>query len=327
MGTLENYLKQFAKLRVDSSRARWSPITKYCAPHKPLLLLAVLDLFSQGSIASNLIEISPDLGELFNIYWSKVVPPGHRANLALPFFHLKSEGFWHLLPIPGRESFLAAVRQIRSVNQLHKTVLGAKLDSDLYDLFCDKDAREALRVVLVEIYFADGVQKELIEQGFVNFESFRYAQTLLGDLEKSSAKDILGGADMYASPIRDQGFRRAIITAYNHRCAFCGIRMLTPDGHTVLEAAHIVPWSISHNDDPCNGLGLCRLCHWAFDEGLLGVSSEYAVTISPELNNNDNIPGQVLALAERPILGPSNKVYWPDLDALRWHRQNVFRRL
>ena len=72
--------------------------------------------------------------------------------------------------------------------------------------------------------------------------------------------------------MRDQGFRRAVVTAYTHRCAFCGIRMRTIDGHTAVDAAHIIPWSLSHNDDPRNGLALCKLCHWSFDEGLLGVS-------------------------------------------------------
>lgn len=53
--------------------------------------------------------------------------------------------------------------------------------------------------------------------------------------------------------------------------------MLTVDGHTAVAAAHIVPWSVSHNDDPRNDMALCRLCHWIFDEGLLGVSPSYAV--------------------------------------------------
>ncbi|MFO7461431.1 MAG: HNH endonuclease [Desulfatiglandales bacterium] len=80
--------------------------------------------------------------------------------------------------------------------------------------------------------------------------------------------------------IRDQGFRKAIVTIYDHRCALCGIRMLTPDGHTVVEAAHIKPWSESHDDKPTNGLSLCRLCHWSFDEGLMSVGAKYEVLVS-----------------------------------------------
>lgn len=125
---------------------------------------------------------------------------------------------------------------------------------------------------------------------------------------------------------RDQGFRRAVVTAYNHRCAICGIRMLTLDGHTVVDAAHIIPWSISYNDDPRNGMALCRLCHWTFDEGLVSVSSQYRVITSPQLAAAHNVPGYLLTLADRGIIGPDEQLLWPDLDALSWHRRNVLRK-
>lgn len=41
-------------------------------PNKPLLLLAVLDLFAQGSIAGDLVELTPELGEMFAGSWSRV---------------------------------------------------------------------------------------------------------------------------------------------------------------------------------------------------------------------------------------------------------------
>jgi putative restriction endonuclease len=44
--------------------------------------------------------------------------------------------------------------------------------------------------------------------------------------------------------------------------------MLTVEGRTVVDAAHIIPWSILHNDDVQNGIALCRICHWTFGEGL-----------------------------------------------------------
>jgi putative restriction endonuclease len=102
--------------------------------------------------------------------------------------------------------------------------------------------------------------------------------------------------------------------------------MLTPEGHTVVDAAHIVPWSISHNDDPRNGMALCRLCHWTFDEGLVGVSARYAVIASPRLGAGDNVAGHLLTLAGRGILGPVERRLWPDRDALAWHRREVLLR-
>ena len=84
--------------------------------------------------------------------------------------------------------------------------------------------------------------------------------------------------------MRDQGFRRVIVRAYEHRCALCGLCILTPDGHTAIDAAHIIPWSLSHDDAPRNGMALCRLCHWTFDKGLLTVSARYHVVASPQLS-------------------------------------------
>jgi putative restriction endonuclease len=323
---LADYLKRFAKLRTDTSPTRWSAATCHRAPHKPLLLLVIMDLFAQGSINANLIEITAELGELFTLYWARVMPPDQRSNLALPFFHLKSDGFWHLVPRPGKESFLAAVRQIRSVNQLQETVLGARLDDELYALFCVEESRNLLRAVLIETYFASEIQPALVEQGAVNVEAFRYSQALLEQARTRQAKEGLADEEGYRSAARDQGFRRAVVIAYDHRCALCGIRMLTPDGHTVVDAAHLVPWSISHDDDPRNGMALCRLCHWTFDEGLVGVSSQYLVITSPQLAASHNVPGHLLTLVGRGIIGPTEKPLWPDLDALSWHRQHVFRK-
>lgn len=90
MKNLSSYLERFAKLHSDSSRSRWPATTRHRAPHKPVLLLAVMDLIAEGTVSANLIEVTPDLGKLFTLYWSRVMPPDQRGNLALPFFHLKA---------------------------------------------------------------------------------------------------------------------------------------------------------------------------------------------------------------------------------------------
>jgi putative restriction endonuclease len=320
-----DYVGRFSKLRVDTSPARWSTTTRHRAPHKPLLLLAMMDLFAQGSITVNLIEITPELGELFTLYWARVMPPDQRGNLALPFFHLQSDGFWHLIPRPGKEAVLEASHQIRSVNQLRDTVIGARLDEELYDLLCPEESRNLLRAVLIETCFAPEVRPGLLEQGLINAEAFRYSLELLEHARSAQVKETISEAEAYEPAVRDQGFRRAVIMAYDHRCALCGIRMLTADGHTAVDAAHIKPWSISRNDDPRNGMALCRLCHWTFDEGLTGISPHYQVAVSPQLSTDRNFPGHVLTLSGRRILGPAEEPLWPDLDALAWHRQNIFR--
>ena len=80
------------------------------------------------------------------------------------------------------------------------------------------------------------------------------------------------------------------------------------------------------DDNPShNGMALCGLCHWTFDQGLLGVSVRYLVLLSGELRIIQNVPGHLLTLESRSIIGPAEQALWPHLEALDWHRQNVFR--
>jgi putative restriction endonuclease len=322
---IDRHIKNFSNLRSDTSRSRWTAATKFRAPHKPLLLLAVIDLIAQGIIKTNFIEFTPDLGELFTLYWSRVMPPDQRSNIILPFYHLNSDKFWQHVPRPGMEAVLATTRQIRGVSQLKEIVLGVKLDDELYALLCREESRNLLRTVLIEAYFAPERHSALVEQGIINKEAFQYSHTLL---EKSRHQRVQEDADavQYAPAVRDQAFRRVIVSMYDHRCAVCGIRMLTADCHTVVDAAHIVPWSLTRNDTVQNGMALCRLCHWTFDEGLITVSGSYAVLVSKQLSANNNIPSHMQTLSGRGIIGPAEQMLWPDLDALHWHQQKIFRK-
>ncbi|MHB8765664.1 MAG: HNH endonuclease [Deferrisomatales bacterium] len=213
-----------------------------------------------------------------------------------------------------------------SVPQLKTLALGARLDDELFALLQDPAGRETLRAALLERYFSPEMRPVLLAQAQTNVQAYRYSLDLLDAARSEPFGGVSLAAEALPPPARDQGFRRAVVTAYEHRCGFCGIRMTTPDGHTVVEAAHIVPWSVSQNDDPRNGLGLCRLCHWTFDEGLLSLSAVYVILASPQLAGNDNVPAHLGALVGRLLIGPAETAWHPDVEAVRWHRERVFRR-
>jgi putative restriction endonuclease len=272
----------------------------------------------------NLIEITPELGDLFSKYWLILMPPDRHGNMALPFFHLHSSSFWHLIPIPGKEALLEDIRHVDTLSQLQKLVLGVQLDDDLFQLIQEEEPRNASRTVLIRTYFTQDYHAAFFQQGVVNLETYLYCQNLIEKVQRQVRETAIK-EDQYQANVRDQGFRRAVVRVYNHRCAFCGVRMLTVDGHSAVDAAHIVPWSVSHNDDPRNGMALCRLCHWTFDEGLAGVSAKYTLLLSGELRTSLNIPGHLQSLESRPIIGPAESLFMPDLDSLSWHRQNIYR--
>ena len=164
-------------------------MTQHRAPHKPLLLLAVMDLFAEGNLASNRIEATPELSELSTLYWSMIMPSDQRASISLPFFHMKSDNFWYLEPQPDQAAILAATPQIRSFSQLQKLVRYARLDAELYTLLCVEEFRNLLRTVLIETYFSKEVQPLLVNQGSINVEAFRYSQELLEQVRTQQMKE------------------------------------------------------------------------------------------------------------------------------------------
>jgi len=170
----EQYIHKFSHLRTYKDRNKWTALTTFQAPHKPFLLMSVMDNFAQGVIAENFIEPSFDLVDTFNIYWSSIMPPGSSTSMAYPFYHMNSEGFWHLDPdkrIP-----------VTSVSKLRKEYKGASLDDDLYQLMSKPDTREQLRATIINTYFAEEIRPKVIECGTVNIKAYEYSKELLKEL-------------------------------------------------------------------------------------------------------------------------------------------------
>ncbi len=320
--TLTPSLKLFSSLS-RAPGAVWTEATRRKAPHKPLLLLAVLDLVHRGVITTPFIDVTADLvelNELFNLYWRRVVPLGQTSSIAFPFSRLSREPFWELVPQPGKAITDAVINNTASVSYLHKYALGTKLDDGLFRVMQSGDGREALREALLLSCFFEEAAAQLREQSAINREAFDYRQVLEEQAHLPLVKEIIE-ADNYRPAVRDQAFRKVVTTAYDHRCALCGIRIVTPDGHTVVEAAHIVPWSKSKNDDIRNGIALCRLCHWGFDEGMIGVSDSYTVITSRTISIDPNFPGLLLTLSGRGIIPPGDRDLWPAPEYLAVHRR------
>ena len=323
-----DYETRFARLRSDTSPARWSELTRHRAPHKPLMLLTVMDLIAQGVVQTNFIEFNSDLLDVFDLYWTKIMGEDKPSNPVLPFFHLQSDGFWHLISTPGKEQILAAVTQIRTISQLHDLVLGAKLDDALFSEMQDSQPRNRLRAVLIQSYFAPELRPEIVALGEITTEAFQYSLDLLNCAKerfKLKGKGLKETGEEYQPEARSVGFRRIVVKAYNYTCAMCRIRVVTPEGRSAVVAAHIVPWSESYNDDPRNGLALCGLHHWIFDEGLVTVAEDHTIKVSTVIPSENGGTEALHSLFGRKLHLPDPLTLWPSEDALAWHRTHRFR--
>lgn len=135
------------------------------------------------------------------------------------------------------------------------------------------------------------------------------------------------------SAIRARGFRQAVIEAYDYSCAFCGMKIMSPDALLwEVEAAHIVPHSSMGKDDVWNGLALCRLHHWAFDVGWFTLQDDFRILVSSRLSSLPADFGKmgdydfirVFSSQNSKITLPKIKGIHPHRNAISWHRENKF---
>ncbi|MFB6201903.1 MAG: HNH endonuclease [Halorhabdus sp.] len=119
---------------------------------------------------------------------------------------------------------------------------------------------------------------------------------------------------------RDSTFTEDVRTAYDERCAVCGVRRVTPgqDPNSEVEAAHIYPKREGGVDDVRNGIALCKLHHWAFDNGWFSITDDYEIIVAdaPERDGYE----EFVNLAGELIRVPDDKGQRPHPKFPREHR-------
>lgn len=127
----------------------------------------------------------------------------------------------------------------------------------------------------------EGFQK-VYEYNWSNLENpFSYALT--GQTEDEIVDELLNepqNSESTYARIKVRGtaqtiFRKALLKAYDSKCAFCGLSF-----SFALQAAHIIPWSKATNSqrlDVRNGLLLCATHHCLYDTGILTVNADYSI--------------------------------------------------
>ena len=316
--TRHDWLSEFRQLHLDRSHGGK-------APHKPLMLLAVLDLIEDGTLQAPRVELNSPIIERFERYWSAANPPDFQRRVWLPFFHLRNpkNGIWVLTPHAGQEEVYRRMTSPKSLGQVRTVVSHAMVDPGLWRWLQSPDHRQELRQVLIDGYF-DEQQKSLLRATVTEESQIgRYRNAILDGARHApfAAKWKDAPMRMVARRIRDSAFRRTIRQLYTETCSVCGLRLVTGSGHSVCEAAHIIPYEVSSNDDPRNGLGFCPVHHWCFDEGLFTVTPGYRVAISPTVDPKRPTEDRLATFDNAEIRLPGAREFRPAPEALEWHRK------
>lgn len=133
------------------------------APHKALLLLSVIDLVESGVIVDNHIELSDILIKTFNANAKKFYAnsPIFKPEVTKPFYHMQHESFWRLMDSCSYSATSMAAEQVAeygkrrpsySVKKMREQYRYAEIDTELFKLLKNEDARARLRVLLISTY-------------------------------------------------------------------------------------------------------------------------------------------------------------------------------
>ncbi len=308
---LDKYLSAFQKLNVNRRGDRFSP-------HKPCMLLSVTELAAAGNLERNRIDFAPPLLERYRALFDAVRASGDHPNPYFPFFHLRGDGFWHLKPKRGRSAQLAAMTTARSVRDIIENVGYAWLDQELHDVLLDPNARERLRSALFTWFPGNS---ENLRQLLQSREDTNEYESLLRNT--SIDKNLARPPAHYDVQARDTAFRRVVTEAYDYRCAASGWRIILPGDTAMVQAAHLIPFSISHDDDPRNGIALSPSYHWALDQRILAPGPDLKWHVSKILDERfaDNKP--LLHLDGKKLILPGDKRFWPREEYLKWRLQRL----
>ena len=296
--------------------------TKYGrAPHKPVLLLTLLEMIDKGF--GNCFAPDVDLVGIFQENWQLLVHTPNQADFTQPYYYLQSEKaggepIWQLVALPGCQMNA----HIKSVHRLSQIVSHGAFQPELYTMLSIPENRALVRAQLLNCYFPEFAAAFLqTKQSGAGYYHELEAWVLNEPGAAYKAIRVQNEEEMY---VRGGLFKRLVPQVYRQTCCMSGMQLNSTFGHIYIDACHIVPFSVSHDDRVANGLALCPNLHRAFDRGLITVGEDHRIILSGHIREDAEHHYSLGKLAGQLILLPGDKHAWPDQELLDWHRKNCF---
>lgn len=168
---LRHYIDTFSHLHT-------AKVKGYRAPHKAVLLLAIIDLVEEKEINVPRIELTEELVNKFNALWSRYLGTSaiFTPDITKPYFHMQHECFWRLVEHEEANMMMVAEdcplveskKRIKdlpqgsySVKAMRTAFAYAEIDGMLFQLLQNADARATLRVILINEYLTNQPTKTM----------------------------------------------------------------------------------------------------------------------------------------------------------------------
>jgi putative restriction endonuclease len=295
-----HWLGRLANLNVARTTVRGA------APHKPLMLLTVIDLIESGDIPDGWVKYDVRLVSRFRDYWELVLErQRNQPDIPMPFHALggDKDKIWERFTADGQPSLAKATTRLCS------------LDPALFACLQDSGFRRQARETLVSIYFTPKEQVMLCARLGLPVPDTEAIKAMKLDAEEFRARQKKG---------RDSRFKSDVLGGYYFTCALTGYRLDT-ETTSIVQAAHIHQHAVSGNDDPRNGLALTPDAHWMFDAGLWTVipkGDDLLIHVAIGRFTESSPHGRLLSgFHGLPLSFHVDARLRPDAKHFEWHRK------
>ena len=302
---ISSWLGKLANLNVARTQKRG------LAPHKPLMILSLIDLIEEGEYSDGWVPYDIRLVQRFRDYWSIVIERQRNTpDIPMPFNALGStrDQVWERFTKDGTPT------------SGKQTTRLCRIDSDLFQCLQDLEFRKQARLRIIETYFLPNEKVSLYTRLHLPIPDTEEIQQFKKDREAYRTSRKRG---------RASGFKSEVLSGYQFTCLLTGYRLETCE-HTLVQAAHIHQHAKGGSDDPRNGLALTPDAHWMFDRGLWTAEPKgdrFLVKVDPCFDHRNLSYGRWLSRQHgQPLRFPEHSKLRPDPKFFEWHWRHVFGR-
>jgi len=282
-----------------------------------------------------------------NFWQPSATPPFTNAPVGMPFLfklkrpnnHIAGGGFfvaYSTLPISLAWEVFGDKNGASSVDDLRRLLgplSGNRGDGEIgctvlaNPFFLDRaawipdPAGWASNIVRGKMYESDSGDGKAIWQEIVRLLSSDQHIKPPPEFAVAEAREKYGLPVLVKPRLGQSSFRLLVTDAYKRRCAITGENTLF-----ALEAAHIVPYANEGTHDVRNGLLLRADFHRLFDVGLVSVTPDLRIKISPRIREAYFNGKAYYRMNDQQLsVVPDQVGLRPDPDRLNWHMQNRFQ--
>ena len=281
------------------------------APHKPLLVLALLDWIEALKLEENSIPLNKGLFERFEYYWDELHGTKGTKRIQYPILYLKSDGLGWKVVVNGE--LLSGEKGKRYLEGHGAT---GHFAEEVWQFLASAEHRDLVRLAIMETYFPE--KKSVIFPKNKPYSLDSYEGEFFEDRKSPYRIKMVKQAGF----VRTEYFRIRLLGVYRNTCAMTQMH-IDPPGR-ILQACHIKQHASTGNNSVNNGIVLSANMHTAFDQGYVGIDRDYSIMVNDTLFEESNGDYSLMKLKGNPLFLPDNQRYWPAQEHLEKHRRQFF---